>query len=68
MNRGIVYAAVAFAVIVFALFLWDRADFTALTLLTRGFVSDHTEGIVMTSLALIGARLVIGSPHQINRL
>lgn len=68
MNRGLVYALVAFAVILFALFLWDRADLTGFVSLVRGFVSDHTEGVVVTILALIGARLVIRTPRQINRL
>jgi len=68
MNRGLVHALVAIAVILFALFLWDRVDFMRLVSWVRGLVSDHTEAVVVTVLALIGARIVIRPPHPMNRL
>jgi hypothetical protein len=68
MNRGMVDLLVVLGVVLFALFLWDRADFMRMFWWVREFVSDHKEAVIVGLLALIGARLVIRSPHEIDKL
>ena len=68
MNRGSVHALVLIGAMVFALFVFDRPDFMRLIQAVRGFVSEHAYAVIVTLLALLGARIALHSPHQINRL
>jgi len=68
MNRGIVHALVALGAILLILLLFDRPDCMRFISSVRGFVLDHWEAVIVAVLAMIGARLVVRSSHQIDRL